>query len=84
MIARSAGVVRFPARFLMVLAANPCPCAAPDPNDCICTSAEKRRYQCKLSGPLLDRVDLRVEMHREKAQAFETDAGESTAAVRPV
>lgn len=81
-LARRDGVARYPARFQLVLAANPCPCAAPDPNDCICTSSAKRRYACKLSGPLIDRVDLRVEMHREKAQTFETDAGESTAAVR--
>jgi magnesium chelatase family protein len=81
-LARRDGVAKYPARFQLVLAANPCPCAAPDPNDCICTSAAKRRYLCKLSGPLLDRVDLRVVMHRERAQAFETDAGESTAAVR--
>jgi magnesium chelatase family protein len=81
-LARRDGVARYPARFQLVLAANPCPCASPDPLDCICTSAEKRRYLTKLSGPLLDRVDLRVFMHRERAEAFATEAGESTAAVR--
>jgi magnesium chelatase family protein len=81
-LARRDGVARYPARFQLVLAANPCPCASPDPHDCTCTSAEKRRYMGKLSGPLLDRVDLRVFMHREKAGAFAADAGESTAAVR--
>ncbi|WP_217246719.1 YifB family Mg chelatase-like AAA ATPase [Streptomyces sp. AC602_WCS936] len=65
-IARSAGVVRFPARFLMVLAANPCPCGRFSRNDelCECPSAAIRRYQARLSGPLLDRVDLRVEVER--------------------
>ena len=58
------------------------PCASPDPRDCICTSAAKRRYLGKLSGPLLDRVDMRVFMHREKAGAFAAEAGESTALVR--
>ncbi len=81
-LARRDGVAKYPARFQLVLAANPCPCASPDPQDCICTSVAKRRYQCKLSGPLLDRVDLRVVLHREKAQAFEAEAAESTAAVR--
>lgn len=62
-IARSAGVVRFPARFLMVLAANPCPCGRFSQRDslCECPPATIRRYQARLSGPLLDRVDLRVE-----------------------
>jgi magnesium chelatase family protein len=81
-LARRDGMARYPARFQLVLAANPCPCAAPDARDCICTSTEKRRYLGKLSGPLLDRVDLRVEMHRERAGAFTTEAGESTAVVR--
>lgn len=63
-IARSAGVVRFPAKFLMVLAANPCPCGRfSAKNDyCECPPSSVRRYQARLSGPLLDRVDLRVEV----------------------
>ncbi|WP_028802458.1 YifB family Mg chelatase-like AAA ATPase [Streptomyces sp. 142MFCol3.1] len=63
-IARSAGVVRFPAKFLMVLAANPCPCGRFSAmNDCCeCPPSAIRRYQSRLSGPLLDRVDLRVEV----------------------
>lgn len=63
-IARSAGVVRFPAKFLMVLAANPCPCGRFSLRDtqCECPPSAIRRYQSRLSGPLLDRVDLRVEV----------------------
>lgn len=64
------------------MAANPCACAKTDPKDCICTSLEKRRYLGKLSGPLMDRVDLRVEMHTVRAGAFAPDAAETTAAVR--
>ncbi|WP_420865594.1 ATP-binding protein, partial [Streptomyces prasinopilosus] len=62
-IARSSGVVRFPAKFLMVLAANPCPCGRYSPKGtlCECPPSSIRRYQARLSGPLLDRVDLRVE-----------------------
>ncbi|MFD5554024.1 YifB family Mg chelatase-like AAA ATPase [Streptomyces sp. NPDC127068] len=61
-IARSAGVVRLPARFMMVLAANPCPCGRFGQRGagCECWSSAVRRYQARLSGPLLDRVDLRV------------------------
>ncbi|WP_328886843.1 YifB family Mg chelatase-like AAA ATPase [Streptomyces sp. NBC_00316] len=61
-VARSAGVVRLPARFLMVLAANPCPCGRHTLNGagCECPPSSVRRYQARLSGPLLDRVDLRV------------------------
>ncbi|MGW0333289.1 YifB family Mg chelatase-like AAA ATPase [Streptomyces sp. NPDC003011] len=65
-IARSAGVVRFPAKFLMVLAANPCPCGrfSQTGDLCECPPSAIRRYQARLSGPLLDRVDLRVEVDR--------------------
>ncbi|MFF8915757.1 YifB family Mg chelatase-like AAA ATPase [Streptomyces sp. NPDC015032] len=61
-VARSAGVVRLPARFLMVLAANPCPCGRHTLSGagCECPPSTVRRYQARLSGPLLDRVDLRV------------------------
>lgn len=84
-IARSAGVVRFPAKFLMVLAANPCPCGrfSQTSDLCECPPSAVRRYQARLSGPLLDRVDLRVEVDRlTRAALTERGArGESTAAV---
>jgi magnesium chelatase family protein len=60
-IARSGGVARYPARFQLVMAANPCPCAAPAGEmACQCTSTAKRRYFGRISGPLLDRIDLQV------------------------
>ncbi|WP_318201150.1 YifB family Mg chelatase-like AAA ATPase [Streptomyces sp. SCL15-4] len=84
-IARSAGVVRFPARFLMVLAANPCPCGRFSLRDslCECPPSVIRRYQSRLSGPLLDRVDLRVEVDPvTRAQLTAPGArGESTQTV---
>ncbi|MEE1814521.1 YifB family Mg chelatase-like AAA ATPase [Streptomyces sp. SP18ES09] len=63
-IARAAGVVRLPARFLLALAANPCPCGRHTLHGagCECPASVVRRYQARLSGPLLDRVDLRVEV----------------------
>ncbi|MER7193409.1 YifB family Mg chelatase-like AAA ATPase [Streptomyces flaveolus] len=84
-IARSAGVVRFPARFLMVLAANPCPCGRFSQKDdlCECSPASIRRYQARLSGPLLDRVDLRVEVDRVTRRELAGDGtrGDTTATV---
>jgi magnesium chelatase family protein len=63
-IARSGLTARFPARFTLVLAANPCPCArAGGPRGaCTCTPMARRRYLGRLSGPLLDRVDVKVEV----------------------
>ena len=81
-LARRDGVARYPARFQLVLAANPCPCAPADPRDCICAAAAKRRYLGKLSGPLLDRVDLRVRMHPVRGRRHSAQDGESTALVR--
>jgi magnesium chelatase family protein len=81
-LARRDGVAHYPARFQLVLAANPCPCAPADPQDCICAAVVKRRYLGKLSGPLLDRVDLRVQMHPVRAGAISAGDGESTSRVR--
>jgi magnesium chelatase family protein len=63
-VARSGLTARFPARFTLVLAANPCPCAkgAATGATCSCTPATRRRYLARLSGPLLDRVDVKVEL----------------------
>ncbi|PVE12675.1 YifB family Mg chelatase-like AAA ATPase [Streptomyces scopuliridis] len=84
-VARSAGVVRLPARFLMILAANPCPCGRHTlvGAACDCPPSVIRRYQARLSGPLLDRVDLRVgvqPVHRADLLG-QGGRGESTAAV---
>jgi magnesium chelatase family protein len=63
-VARSGLTARFPARFTLVLAANPCPCAraAGARSACTCTPMARRRYLGRLSGPLLDRVDVKVEL----------------------
>jgi magnesium chelatase family protein len=62
-LARSGLTARFPARFTLVLAANPCPCAsaATTRTACSCTPLVRRRYLARLSGPLLDRVDVKAE-----------------------
>lgn len=84
-IHRAAGTARFPARFQLVLAANPCPCgrAIGKGLACQCTPLALRRYFSRLSGPLLDRVDIQVEVHavtRARA-ALEVEARETTAQV---
>jgi magnesium chelatase family protein len=63
-LARSGLTARFPARFTLVLAANPCPCARTGGSQgaCTCTPMARRRYLGRLSGPLLDRVDVKVEV----------------------
>jgi magnesium chelatase family protein len=55
---------RFPARFTLILAANPCPCAKATSagSACTCTPLARRRYLARLSGPLLDRVDVKIEL----------------------
>ncbi|MBW0118702.1 YifB family Mg chelatase-like AAA ATPase [Pseudonocardia abyssalis] len=79
-LARAEGSVRYPARFQLVLAANPCPCAPAHDRDCICSSPTRRRYLGRLSGPLLDRVDLRAVMFPVTTFAAVAD-GEDTATV---
>jgi magnesium chelatase family protein len=62
-ISRASGAATFPCRAQLVLAANPCPCAsAAGDTACTCSPLERRRYRSRLSGPLLDRIDLRVEL----------------------
>lgn len=63
-IARATGVLRFPARFQLVAAANPCPCGylGDRRRECHCTPIEVRRYRARMSGPLLDRIDLQLEV----------------------
>ena len=65
-ISRATATARFPARFQLVLAANPCPCgnAGTRDGECRCTPMAVRRYLGRLSGPLLDRVDIRMDVHR--------------------
>ncbi len=63
-INRSAGTAKFPARFQLVLAANPCPCgyAIGSGKSCRCSEQQRQKYLAKLSGPLLDRVDIRLQI----------------------
>jgi magnesium chelatase family protein len=86
-INRAGGMATYPSRFQLVLAANPCPCArggrSTDPSSCVCSSVEMRAYRNRVSGPLLDRIDLRARLAPISRAILTAGAtGEPTAAVR--
>lgn len=86
-ISRAARQADFPAQFQLIAAMNPCPCGhhgtSEDGNRCRCTPDQIARYRSKLSGPLLDRIDLQIEVPALPAEALQGVAdGESSAAVR--
>ena len=84
-IARQIGSVTFPAQFLLVLAANPCPCGkfSGKGRGCTCSSIQVRRYLGKLSGPLMDRIDIRVTVDPvSRVELASNDLGESSEAIR--
>ena len=84
-ISRAQGTVTFPANFMLVGALNPCPCGyLGDPTHaCTCSSAAITRYQKRLSGPLLDRIDIQVEVPRVPLEKLiDRSAGERSEIVR--
>jgi magnesium chelatase family protein len=82
-IARAAGIARFPARIQLVGAANPCRRGCPALDRCLCTPAERQRYLGRLSRPLLDRIDLHVELPALAASEVRAeDVAERSTAVR--
>ena len=85
-ISRAASQAEFPARFQLVAAMNPCPCGyhGDQAKDCMCSAEQISRYRGKVSGPLLDRIDLFVEVTRPKHIVIpgKGQPGESSAAVR--
>jgi magnesium chelatase family protein len=84
-ISRAAQRAEFPAQFQLIAAMNPCPCGhlGSTVHTCRCTPDQVRRYQARLSGPLLDRIDLQVEVPALAPQVLlNAQAGEPTAAVR--
>jgi magnesium chelatase family protein len=85
-VQRAKGVARLPARFQLVMAANPCPCGNASPGArgarCRCAPMAQRRYLARLSGPLLDRVDVQVEVPAVTAARWAgAEPGEATAVV---
>lgn len=81
-VSRAKGTVRYPASFQLVAATNPCPCGPPA-GGCRCSDASRARYLRRLSGPLLDRFDLRLDLDRPDASdLLGTEPGEPTSLVR--
>jgi magnesium chelatase family protein len=81
-IARASGFGDFPARFQLVAAANPCRRGCPSLDACVCTPAERGRYLGRLSRPLLDRIDLHVELPAPAADDLQGDGPPASGAVR--
>ncbi|HKI82061.1 MAG TPA: YifB family Mg chelatase-like AAA ATPase, partial [Pseudodesulfovibrio sp.] len=83
-ISRATSTVSYPADFMLVAAMNPCPCGYHGDSDgrCRCTPEQIRRYRTRISGPLLDRIDLQIEVPRPTWDQLQGPPGEPSAAVR--
>jgi len=83
-VARAIGNVRFPCEFQLVLAANPCPCGmgSGKASGCSCTPIQQRRYAGRLSGPILDRLDIQVHVPAPSRAALLGQPGEPSDLVR--
>lgn len=82
-IGRAQGALRFPARFQLLAAANPCPCGRGESNpDCGCGPEQIRRYRARLSGALADRIDITLNVAQPEAAALARDAPEGSEQVR--
>lgn len=84
-VARVASTIRFPASFMLIAAMNPCPCGhrGDGQRECLCTPAQVARYLSRVSGPLLDRIDLHVEVPRiPSVDLTAAPTGESSSQIR--
>jgi magnesium chelatase family protein len=84
-ISRASGTISYPARFVLIAAANPCPCGflGDEKRQCRCSPAEIIRYQKRLSGPILDRIDLHVDVPAVNVDKLTKDyVAESSATIR--
>lgn len=84
-ISRADGAVSFPAQFMLIAATNPCPCGFygdPD-HDCTCTQRQVNKYQSRIGGPLIDRIDLHIDVRRVAPGAvLSTEGGTSSETLR--
>ena len=82
-ISRATGSLTFPASFMLVAAMNPCPCGfwGDDRRPCACTAGQIHRYRARVSGPLLDRIDIHIDVPAVKYQALAADRSGDTSDV---
>ena len=84
-ISRAAGTIKFPANFILVAAMNPCPCGYLNDSakECICTPSQTARYKRRVSGPILDRIDIHVNVARvEYDKLTSNDSSENSRGIR--
>jgi magnesium chelatase family protein len=84
-IARASSVMIFPANFILIAAMNPCKCGffGDDKKECICTTLEINKYTRKISGPIMDRIDIQLHIPRvKKEDLFGKEIGESSAEIK--
>jgi magnesium chelatase family protein len=84
-VSRAKGSLLFPARFMLIAAMNPCPCGFSGDSErlCACSPFQAERYRQKVSGPLLDRIDLHIEVPRQKIEKLQEDqSGENSISVQ--
>ena len=84
-ISRAQGTLTFPASFILVGAMNPCPCGyyGDDRHPCTCSMSSIQRYQKRISGPLMDRIDIHLEVQRVPYQKLTAiEGGEKSAVIR--
>lgn len=84
-VSRASGTLRFPAKFMLLAAKNPCPCghAEDKDNKCTCSPLQIIKYQRKISGPMLDRIDIHINVPKINFEKLSSDeSGESSEAVR--
>jgi magnesium chelatase family protein len=84
-VSRAQGTLNFPARFILIAAMNPCPCGnATNPlKTCICSQGQISKYRRRISGPLMDRIDLHIEVPALKYEKLASEkVSEESSAVR--
>jgi magnesium chelatase family protein len=84
-ISRAAGNLNFPAKFVLIAAMNPCPCGfqSDEEKNCICSPFQILNYKKKISGPIIDRIDLHIEVPRIKFEKLTSSgSGENSLAIK--
>ncbi|MEA2088327.1 MAG: YifB family Mg chelatase-like AAA ATPase [Patescibacteria group bacterium] len=84
-VSRASNSLEFPAKFILIAAQNPCPCGyASDPDkECVCSPGQIMKYQRRISGPLLDRIDMHINVEKVKLEKLTSDAkGEKSELIR--